>query len=245
MLRLILARGQAAREANRLRVAVRCQLVDHRPAGVAQVQNPGHFVVGFAGGVIDGGAQFGDVTGDVTNMEQRGMPTGHQQRGQFARQRAVVEQIHRDMPHEVIESVQRLVQSHGQRLGGGQANHQCPHQARTRSHRDRIHLRQIDVGSFGGASKCRHQRLKVSSASHFGHHPAETHMFGHGGRHLVGQQLMTAHDPDTGLVATGFDAQHQRADAAADATFTHQAKAHSEISSPTGRSMTQASWPGP
>ena len=47
-------------------------------------------------------------------------------------QRAVLEQVDRDVPGEVVDPVERLVQRVRQRLGTGQADDQGAHQARAR-----------------------------------------------------------------------------------------------------------------
>ena len=47
---------------------------------------------------------------DVVHLQQRGVTAGHQQRDAGRRQRAVVEQVHRDVTDQVVHPVERLVQ---------------------------------------------------------------------------------------------------------------------------------------
>ena len=63
---------------DRLRIALGRQAVDHRPAGIAQAEDGGDLVVGFADGVVDGAAEAGDV-GPTVEVVKRGVPAGDDQ----------------------------------------------------------------------------------------------------------------------------------------------------------------------
>ena len=77
-------------------------------------------------------------------------------------------------------------------------------------HRDRVHPGQLLARRGQRPVHRGNHRLQVSSAGHLGHHPAEAGVFVHAGGHRVGQQLVPADQPRTGLVARRLDAQDQR-----------------------------------
>jgi hypothetical protein len=119
----------------------------------------------------------------------------------------VLQQINRDMPDQMVDPVQRLVQCVPERLGAGQADYQRAHQTRPDGHRDTVDFGQINVCRRAGALQRRHHGLEVRPASHFRYHAAKPHMFLDAGGHLVGKQLMAANNANAGLVAGGLDAQ--------------------------------------
>ena len=125
-------------------------------------------------------------------------------------QRPVLDQVDGDVPGQVVDPVQRLVEREGQGLRGRQPDDQRPHQPRPGGDGDAVDLGEIDVGGLLGPTQGRQQRLQVGPAGDLGHHPAEADVLGDAGRDLVGQQLGAADDPDAGLVAGRLDAQDQR-----------------------------------
>ena len=65
-----LAAGEPAREGDGGRVAAGGRLVDHRAAGIAHAEQPGHLVVGLTRRIVDGGSHLGDGAGDVVDHQQ-------------------------------------------------------------------------------------------------------------------------------------------------------------------------------
>src|SRR5580700_12004737 len=72
-------------EPNSLCIAVRGELVDHGTAGITEREHAGHFVVGFAGGVVTraSDARIGEprsaVRGIRLDMVENGVAAGHDQ----------------------------------------------------------------------------------------------------------------------------------------------------------------------
>ena len=203
--------GLAARERDRLGIALLGRLVDRRAAGERQAEHPGHLVVGLAGRVVDGGAERLHVTGDVPDKQQRGVPAGHQQGHRLVGQRAVLKLIHGDVRGQMVDAVQRLAECERVRLGGGHADQQRALQARPGRNRDRVDLGRRDTGLGQRAVEGRDHRLQVRPAGHLGHHAAEPGVFLDAGGHRVGEQFVPANQPDAGFVAGGLDAQNERA----------------------------------
>ena len=123
----------------------------------------------------------------------------------------MLQQINRDMADQVVHPVERLVQRVRERLGAGEADDQCTHQARSDRYRNTVDFRQIDVRGCASALQRRHHRLQVSTARHLWNDAAEPYVQLDAGRHLVGQQLVPPDDADPGLVAGGLDANNERA----------------------------------
>jgi hypothetical protein len=65
----------------------------------------------------------------------------YQQRDAVFRERPVFQQVHRDMPDEMVDPVQRLVQCVPERLGAGQTDDEGAHQPRADGHGDAVDLR--------------------------------------------------------------------------------------------------------
>ena len=123
----------------------------------------------------------------------------------------MLQQVHRDMPDEMVDPVQGLVQRVRQRLGAGQTDDEGAHQARARRHGNTVNLRQVDVGGSAGSLQRGHHGLQVGATCHLRHHAAKPHMQLDAGGHFVGQQLMPANNADPGLVARGLDTDDERA----------------------------------
>ena len=111
---------------------------------------------------------------------------------------------------EVVDAVERLAGGQGESLGSGHADHERPGQSGARGHGDRVDLLQGDAGGDQGLLQGGDELLQVGTGGDLRDHPAEAHVLLHGGGHSVGQQLGSADDPESGLIARGLDAQHER-----------------------------------
>ena len=104
------------------------------------------------------------------------------------RQRAVLDQVDGDVPGQVVDPVQRLVQRERQRLGRASPTTRAPISpgpavTAMPSISDR------SMSAVAGPAQRRQQRLQVGPAGHLGDHTAEADVLGDAGRDLVGQQL--------------------------------------------------------
>ena len=126
------------------------------------------------------------------------------------RQVPVLEQVDGDVPGQVVDAVQRLVEPAGQRLGSRQTDDQRPGQTGTRRHGDAVELGQVHPGGGRGLLQHRDDRLQVGTRRHLGDDPAEAHVLLHRGCDLVGEQVIATDDADSGLVTGRLDAQDER-----------------------------------
>ncbi len=124
-------------------------------------------------------------------------------------ERAVLDDVHRDVGGQVVHAVQRDAERDGERLRRGDTDEQGPGQAGAGGDGDRVEVGEPHPGLAAGALDRGHHRLEVGPAGHLGHHPAEPGVLLDAAGHGVDQQLLAADDPDTGLVAGGLDAEHQ------------------------------------
>ena len=206
----VLARGQPAGEPHVGRIPGR-RPVDRRSARIRQPEQPGDLVVRLPGRVVDGRTELDDRGGDLLHQQQRGVAAGDEQGDARLGQRAVLQQVDGDVTHQVVDPVQRLVERVRERLGGGEPDHQRPHQPGPTGDGDAVQFGQIDVGLGEGTFQGGSDGLQVRSAGHLRHHPAEPGMQVDAGGDLVGQQLMAPDQADAGLVAGGLHAHDQRA----------------------------------
>ena len=119
----------------------------------------------------------------------------------------MLQQIDRDMPDQMVDPVQRLVQCVRERLGASQADYQRTHQTRSGGHRDAIDFGRINVCRRTGPPQRRHHRLEVRPAGHFRYHATKSHMELDAGCHLVRKQLMAPNNANAGFVTRGLDTQ--------------------------------------
>jgi hypothetical protein len=112
------------------------QAVDDRPTGITETEQLGHFVEGFAGGIVARFAQEA-IAETFADLEQVSMPAAHHQRqgGQFGpgglRLAAPgFENDRVDVAFQVVDCDQRKTAREAQRLGIGQAHQKRSHQSR-------------------------------------------------------------------------------------------------------------------
>jgi hypothetical protein len=146
----------------------------------------------------------------------------------------VLEAVDGHVRGEVVDAVQRDAEPEGERLGRGDTHEQRAGEPRPCGHRHGIDVREPHPRLGAGPLDRGHHRLEVGTAGDLGHHAAEAGVLLDAAGHRVGEQSGAAHESDTGLVAAGLDAEHERCVAA-----------HGRPrSAPGGRFMTTASTPG-
>ena len=213
----VLLRREPAWERDGLRVSALGCLVDVRAARVGQAEHAGDLVERFAARVVDRVAEAAHVGGDVRHVEQVRVPAGDEQTHGRLGQRAVVEDVHGHMRGEVVDAVQRLVEGHGEGLGGGDTDHERAGEAGPYGDGDGVDVGELHSGRVARATQGGQHRLKVGAARDLGHDAAEADVQIHAARHLVGEQGGAAHDADARLVARALDAENQRLPSRGDA----------------------------
>ena len=148
------------------------------------------------------------------------MTTRNQKRAQAARAgvgqqvgavlgAVVLEQANANVRDQVVNAVEGLAGGDGERLCRGNTHHEGTGQTGTRGHGDGVHFVEGNV-RFG---ECRleggNHRIQVGARGDLRNHAAEAHVLLHRGGNGVAQQLRAAHNADSGLVAGGFNAQHE------------------------------------
>jgi hypothetical protein len=106
--------------------------VDDRTSWEAEAQQPRDLVEGFAGGVVDGGAERLHRAGDVLDQQQAGVAARHQHRDRRLGQRAVLEDVDGHVRGQVVDAVQRHAQGQRVGLGGRDADQQRAGRGRAR-----------------------------------------------------------------------------------------------------------------
>ncbi len=202
--------GQPARESDGARVPVRGDPVDVRATRVGQLQHSSDLVEGLPRCVVQGGAQRLHVLGDVPDQQQVRVSAADEQGDEWLGQRPVLKCVHRDMSGEMVDPVERLVESQRQCFGRCDAHHERTGQPGTGRHRDGVNIGETDPGLVAGALDGGHHGLQVCPAGHLRHHPAEACVLVNAASDRVGQQRAAADDAHPRLIATALHAQHQR-----------------------------------
>ena len=198
-------------QAERLGVALLCQAVDHRAAGVGQAHDFGAFVERFACGVVDRRADDLHIERRIHAYDLR-MPAADQQAeereagmGQFAV--GQVDEVREDMPLQVVDLDHRDVVRHREPLGERYPDEQRTQQPGAAREGDGVYLRD----GKPGLSECRVDHrddvLLVCPRSQFGDHAAVFYVHGLGGDHVRQQQVVADHGSRR-IVARGFDAEN-------------------------------------
>ena len=215
-----LAVRQAAREHEGVAVTLGGGAVNRGAARVVQAEQSSNLIVGLACGIIEGRAEQTHIGGNVAHLQDFGMAARNQQRTQATgtgiRQQVgavlgavILKQTNANVGDQVVNAVEGLAGGNSERLCRGDTDHECASQAGARGDGDSVHLIEGDV-RFG---ECRleggNHGVQVSAGGDFGDHAAKAHVLFHGGGDGVAEQLCTAHNADTGLIAGGFDAQNE------------------------------------
>ena len=215
-----LAVRQAAREDEGVAVAISGGAVNCGAARVVQAEQAGDLVVGLACGIVEGRAEQTHIGGNVAHLQDFGMAARNQQRTQATgtgiRQQVgavlgavILKQTNANVGDQVVNAVEGLAGGNSERLRRGDTHHKCASQAGARSNGDSIHLIEGDVRFGQRRFKGGNHSVQVSAGGDFGDHATKAHVLFHGGGDGVAEQLCTAHNADTGLIAGGFDAQNE------------------------------------
>ncbi len=212
----VLREGEAAGEADRLRVTVGRDPVDVRAAGVGQAEHAGDLVEGLARGVVDGLAEELDVVHQVAHEEERGVSAGDEQRDARGLERDTrpavdAEEIRAHVSDEVVDAVQRDVEGHGERLRRADADHERAGEAGTRGDGDRVELAEGDARLGERRVDGGGERLEVRAGGDLGDDAAVARVLVHGAGDDVGEEGLPADDADARLVAGGLDAEDEGA----------------------------------
>ena len=209
---LVFMLGQSSGKPVAVRVPCSTNPVDFWPSRIGQTQQSGHLVEGFACGVVDGVAQADNVVNDVVDEQKRRMAPGYQERNRWSLQAPPLraQQLHSDVADQVIDRVERHVETRSQAFCPADANHQSTDQPRTGGDR-------YGVNVFGANSGDPHriihylgQRLQVGPRRHLWHHPTKTLVLGHRRRNHVGQQCVPPDNPHTGFITARLNANNER-----------------------------------
>lgn len=161
------------------------------------------------------------------------MATGDEHRQHGFGQGPVLDDIDGDVRREVVHAIQGPAQSQRESLRGGDPDHQGARQTRPARDRDGVEIAQRDAGLSAGPLDRRHHGLQVRPARDFRDHAPEARMEIDTARDGIDKEGLATHDPDTGLIAGGLDAENEGLLAA------HPAA--SEVARARKRRMTRAS----
>ncbi len=168
--------GEAARERDRIGVALLGHPVDPGSARERQAEQPGHLVEGLPCSIVQGLAERDDGRCIVRDKQQRGVPARDEQADDRIRELAMLKLVDHDVADEVIDAVYGHAQADAQRLGGRHADEQGTDEARSRRHGDRVDVGQPDAGGDDGAVQRGDDRLQVRAARDLRHDSAEAGM---------------------------------------------------------------------
>ena len=190
-------------------------LVQRGTAGEAEVEQTRHLVEGFAGSVVDRGAEFDDGVGEIGDVQEMGVATRDEECDAFGH-RPVFECVDGDVPAEMIHRIERYIPRQRIRLGRSNSDEQRAREARPDGDGDGIRL--DDPGGFTRPLHSRHDRFQVGTRGDLGHHSPEACVLVDTRGHLVGQQRHLAgpvtltrrpfDDPDSGFVTRTLHAHH-------------------------------------
>ena len=209
------------RKANRVGIAVRGEFVDNRTAGIAEGEEAGDFVVGFAGRVVTGAtdAGVGKLPGAVGSLVlyfvDNGVAAGNDQAdgGKFGAAiagGAGLEKNGVDVAGEMVHGDERLAQREGESFAVGEANEQGADEARALSDGDGVEIVQGDVGLVDGFADDRHDLAEMFARREFGDHAAVFAVnFDLGRDHAGEDAFAVGDDGGGGFVAGGFDAENE------------------------------------
>ena len=113
------------------------------------------------------------------------------------------------MGDQVVNAVEGFAGGNSERLRRGDTDHECASQAGARSHGDSIYLVEGNACFGEGRFESGNHGVQVGAGGNFRDYSTKAHMLLHGGRNRVAEQLCTAHNADTGLIAGGFDTQNK------------------------------------
>ncbi len=138
------------------------------------------------------------------------MPARDEQRYSRSRERPVLQRVDGDMCGQVVDAVHRFAQGEAIGLGRGDPDELRTSQPRPSGDGDRVHIGGRDPGVGAGTVNGRDHRLQVCPGGDLGYDAAEAGVLVDARGDRVGQQPVSGDDPDSGLVAGGFDSEDKR-----------------------------------
>ncbi len=194
-------------------VAVERLFLHLRPAGIFEPQELGDLVVGFADGVVDGGAEP-HIIADSEHGDDLGVPAGGEEQA-IRKRRAVGEPRGQRMRLEMIDRDQRFLAHQRDRLGGGQPHDHAADQPGPGGGGDAVEAGEAAPGLLHRLADDQVERLDMGARRDLRHHPAIGPMLRHLAEHHIGKDLARprrnpAHDGGRGLVATRFQAKNNQ-----------------------------------
>ena len=201
---------QRAGQRHRAGIALERQPLDRRAAGIAEAQDLGGLVEGFAQRIVDRGGKAA-VLPDAFDGEDLAMPARYQQQEIGKSEIAVGQPGGKRVAFEVVDREQRLVRSHRQCLGADQPDHHPADQPGTRGRGNRVDIVEAHLRFAHYLGDHRRQAFRMRARGDFGNDPAIGRVFGFlAGDRLRDNRPVPAHQRDSRLIAAGFDAQNER-----------------------------------
>ena len=195
-----------------------CQHVHPRAAGIAQAEQLGNFVEGFAGGVVYRATHVAiapHIVGLLGQIQMGVAAADHEGKQRHLQHSLLLPGLHQhrvDVPLEVIDGDQRLVEAERQGLGVGDSYEQRAGQPGSFGHGDRVQIGELDARLAQRGPHDRHNVLQVFAGRQLRHDASvvgvERDLRGdHVGEHLAA----AAYNGRRGLVAGAFDAEDESA----------------------------------
>jgi hypothetical protein len=154
-----------------MRVAVRGEAVDDRAAGVAEAEEFGDFVEGFAGGVVTGAAEEG-VAAFAVGFEEVGVASADDEgeRGEFDGRASLAsfEYYGVDVAFYVVYGDEREACGEGDGLGVGESDEEGSGEAGAIGGGYGIELGPVEAGLVHGFADYRHDGAQVFPGGEFG-----------------------------------------------------------------------------
>ncbi len=201
--------GHRAGKAETGRVALGRQPRQGRAAGIAQAEHLGGLVEGLAGGVVQRLAQQ-SVTANPVNPDQLSVAAGDQQGGKRELGSIGLQHRRQQMALHVMHPYGRHAPAEGEAAAEGGPHQQRPDQAGAGGEGDAADVAAPNPRLRHRLPQQRHHPAHMVARGQFRHHPAVLGMQRHLAVEDVRQQAAFAMvEGDTGLVAGGFDTEHE------------------------------------
>ena len=178
-----------------------------RAAGIAEFEQLGRLVEGFADGVVDGAAKA-VIDADILCDHQLAVAAGDQQQ-EVGKVDCVGQPRGQGMPFEVVDGDKRFGVRRGDRLGGHHADDDAADQSRAACRGDAVEIAERDAGIGHGARDDAVEIVEVGARGDFRHDAAIRPVLVELRQHDVGQDRpVVANDRGGGFVAACFDAEN-------------------------------------
>lgn len=187
--------------------------LDGGAPGIAELQQLGRLVEGFAEGVVDGGADAA-IAADAVDAQQLAVTAGDQQQ-QVGKVEFVGQPGGEGVAFKVVDGDERLAGGIGDGLAGHQADQHAADQAGAGGGGDGVEVGEADAGVVeGGADEAVHD-LDVGAGGDFRHDTAESGVFLDLREDAVGQDAAApvgaaGHHGGGRFIATAFKPENQK-----------------------------------